>query len=195
MTGEDTALAHMPHRDSGERKGGLQASIRVRESVCLRRTDGTWSITFAAVSLAAVAADVWAVDGAAAETTKKPEVIEVEVRSDPYAAAVDLGPAGSSLGDTDVYSGTAVVDGRSVGRGGGHCQVIHMQGEDVTSQCLITMEVEQGSLTTQSLWTKGTPTLDMAVTGGTGVYRDARAFARFWDIATPDERVRTEILR
>ncbi|MFD8009494.1 hypothetical protein [Streptomyces sp. NPDC058955] len=148
----------------------------------------------AALSLAAVAAGMWAVEGAAAGTTKKPEVIELKVRNEQYTA-VDLGPAGPSLGDMDVYSGTAVEDGRSVGRGGGHCQVVHTKGERTTSQCLITMEVEEGSLTMQSLWTKGAVSLDMAVTGGTGVYRDARGIARFWDIATPDERVRIEILR
>lgn len=151
-------------------------------------------IRLAAVSLAAVAAGVWAVEGTAAETTKKPEVVELKVRNDQYTA-VDLGPAGPSLGDMDVYSGTAVEDGRSVGRGGGHCQVVHMTGEGTTSQCLITMEAAEGSLTMQALWTKGTASLDMAVTGGTGVYRAARGIARFWDIGTPDERVRIEILR
>lgn len=95
----------------------------------------------------------------------------------------------------DVYSGTAIKDGHNVGRGGGSCQVIHVKGEELTSQCLITMEVEQGSLTMQSLWTKGAASLDMAITGGTGAYRNARGIARFWDIATPNERVRLEILR
>ncbi|MGA5063919.1 hypothetical protein ACPB9E_09095 [Streptomyces exfoliatus] len=41
----------------------------------------------------------------------------------------------------------------------------------------------------------GAASLDMAITGGTGVYRNARGIARFWGIATPDERVRLEILR
>nr|WP_051874948.1 hypothetical protein [Streptomyces exfoliatus] len=95
----------------------------------------------------------------------------------------------------DVYSGAAVKDGRSVGRGGGHCQVIRLKGEELTSQCLITMEVEQGSLTMQSLGTKGAASRDMAITGVTDVYRNARGIARFWDIAMPDERVRLEILR
>ncbi|MDT0317101.1 hypothetical protein [Streptomyces millisiae] len=84
------------------------------------------------------------------------------------------------MGDTHVYSGTAIGDGRSVGRGGGSCQVIHVAGED---------------LTMQSLWSGGTSSLDMAITGGTGVYRNARGTARSWDIATPNERLRAEILR
>ncbi|WP_031068166.1 allene oxide cyclase barrel-like domain-containing protein [Streptomyces sp. NRRL S-118] len=151
---------------------------------------------FAAASLAAITAGVWAVDSATAGTPEKGrvEVLELKVRNDQYTAA-DLGPAGPSLGDMDVYSGTALKEGNSVGRGGGSCQVIHMKGDDITSQCLITMEVEQGSLTMQSLWTKGTASLDMAITGGTGAYRSARGIARFWDIATPNERVRLEILR
>ncbi|MFH9956103.1 hypothetical protein ACH4OX_18080 [Streptomyces roseolus] len=150
---------------------------------------------FAAASLAAVAVGMWAVEGAGAEPPRKPEVIELAVRNDQYTA-VDLGPAGPSMGDMDVYSGTAVEDGRNVGRGGGHCQVIHLEGGAPTSQCLITMEVERGSLTMQSLWTRGAgSSLDMAITGGTGAYRNARGTARFWDIATPAERVRLEILR
>ncbi|MEU6881470.1 hypothetical protein [Streptomyces sp. NPDC046712] len=151
---------------------------------------------FAAASLAAVAVGVWAVDSAHAGTPKtgRVEVLELKVQNDQYTAA-DLGPAGPSLGDMDVYSGTAIKDGHNVGRGGGSCQVIHVKGEELTSQCLITMEVEQGSLTMQSLWTKGAASLDMAITGGTGAYRNARGIARFWDIATPNERVRLEILR
>ncbi|MCM1948415.1 nuclear transport factor 2 family protein [Streptomyces sp. G2] len=49
--GGGTAFAHMLHLDSGEREGGLQASIWVRESVCLRRTGGRWSITHEHVSI------------------------------------------------------------------------------------------------------------------------------------------------
>ncbi|MFF9342585.1 MULTISPECIES: hypothetical protein [unclassified Streptomyces] len=152
---------------------------------------------FAAASLAAVAVGALAADGAQAGDPPRKgrvEVIELTVRNDQYTS-VDHGPAGPSLGDTDLYSGTGVEDGRDVGRGGGTCQVIHVRGAAVTSQCVITMEVARGSLTMQSLWTKGASPLDMAITGGTGAYAGARGVARFHDIATPDERVRLEILR
>ena len=56
------------------------------------------------------------------------------------------------------------------------------------------MELKRGSLTMQSLWVSGTSSLDMAITGGTGDFRNARGTARYWDIATPKERVRAEIL-
>jgi hypothetical protein len=59
---------------------------------------------------------------------------------------------------------------------------------------VITMELERGSLTVQALWVYGTSPLDMAITGGTGAYRNAQGSVRFWDIATPNERMRAEII-
>ncbi|MGC7095282.1 allene oxide cyclase barrel-like domain-containing protein [Amycolatopsis lurida] len=135
-----------------------------------------------------------AVGGCAADPADdQVEIIELKVENDQYAA-LDLDRAGVSLGDMDVYSGNAIKDGRKVGRGGGSCQVLHVDGEKITTQCVLTMELEQGSVTLQALWLKGANPLDMAVTGGTGAYRDARGTVRFWDIATPNERVRAEII-
>ncbi|MEU3839341.1 hypothetical protein AB0E88_04845 [Streptomyces sp. NPDC028635] len=149
-----------------------------------------------AVSLVAAVVGVCAVGSADADAPggDRVEVIELAIHNDQYAAA-DLGPAGPSLGDMDVYSGTAVKDGRTVGRGGGSCQVVRIEGGKRTTHCLITLELERGSLTMQSLWTSGTDSLDMAVTGGTGVYSNARGTARYWDIATTTERMRAEIQR
>ncbi|MEV4440167.1 hypothetical protein AB0K09_14285 [Streptomyces sp. NPDC049577] len=150
---------------------------------------------FVAVSLAAAAAGVCTVDSADADTPKRShaEVLDLGIHNDQYAAT-DLGPAGPSLGDMDVYSGGVIRDGRTVGRGGGSCQVVHVDGGKLTTQCLLTIELEGGSLTMQSLGVSGTKTLDMAITGGTGVYRDVRGSARYWDIATPNEKLRAEIL-
>ncbi|MFJ8085736.1 hypothetical protein ACIQ6Y_34815 [Streptomyces sp. NPDC096205] len=152
---------------------------------------------FAAVSLVAAVVGVCAAGsadaGAGAQEGRHVEVLDLTIQNDQYAAT-DLGPAGPSLGDMDVYSGNALQDGRRVGRGGGSCQVVHLEGEKRTTQCLITIELERGSLTMQSLWTSGASELDMAVTGGTGVYSDARGTAHYWDIATPNERMRAEIL-
>ncbi|RZQ62297.1 hypothetical protein [Amycolatopsis suaedae] len=98
-------------------------------------------------------------------------------------AALDLGHPGTSLGDQDVLSGNAIKDGRKAGQGGGSCQVMHLDGDKPTLQCVLTMELERGSVTMQSLWTRGENPLDMAIT------------VRFWDIAAPNERARAEIIR
>jgi hypothetical protein len=153
-------------------------------------------VKFFAVSLVTALVSVCAVDSADADAPDKDrvEVLELAVHNDQYADT-DLGPAGPSLGDMYVYSGTAMRNGREVGRGGGSCQVVHIDGAELTTQCLITMELERGSLTMQSLWVSGTSSLDMAITGGTGDFSNARGHARYWDIATPKERMRAEILR
>ncbi|GAB7180570.1 hypothetical protein ATKI12_0401 [Kitasatospora sp. Ki12] len=150
-----------------------------------------------AASLAAAAIGLAAVGTADADTPQRGrvEVLELKVQNDQYEV-LDLGAAGPSLGDLDVYSGYSVKDGRNVGRGGGSCQVVQVHGAEITKQCLITMEVEGGSLTMQALWTTGaSDPLDMAVTGGTGAYAAARGTVRFWDIGTPNERARAEIQR
>ncbi|MEU1786853.1 hypothetical protein ABZ553_13460 [Streptomyces sparsogenes] len=149
-----------------------------------------------AVSLVTALVGVCAVGSADADAPGKSrvEVLELDVQNDQYTNT-DLGPAGPSLGDMYVYSGAAMKDGRAVGRGGGSCQVIHVDGEELTTQCLITIELERGSLTMQSLWVSGTSSLDMAITGGTGDFSNARGTARYWDIATSKERMRAEIVR
>jgi len=151
---------------------------------------------FLTISLATALIGAFAVSSADADTTerRKVEVIELEVQNDQYASN-DLDPKGPSLGDTYVYSGLAIKDGRSVGRGGGSCEIVRIDGEEITTQCMITLELERGSLTMQSLAVVGSSSLDMAITGGTGDFSKARGTVRYWDIATSKERARAEILR
>ncbi|MFF4368214.1 hypothetical protein [Streptomyces sp. NPDC001594] len=149
----------------------------------------------AAVSLAAAAVGVLAANGAEAGTPARGgvEIVEAQLRTEQWHV-IDAAPEGPSLGDQDVYSGTVLKGGREAGRGAGSCQVVRVDGADVTTQCVLTLELERGSVTLQAMWTKGPEPLDMAVTGGTGAYRNARGTARFWDVSTPSERVRAEIL-
>ncbi|MGE6736960.1 allene oxide cyclase barrel-like domain-containing protein, partial [Streptomyces sp. NPDC059900] len=64
----------------------------------------------------------------------------------------------------------------------------------VTSQAVITIDLERGSLTMQSLRSQEASSLDMAITGGTGAFKDARGSVHYWDVNTPKERLRAEIL-
>lgn len=157
---------------------------------------------FAALSLVTAAVGVFAVGGASAGTSKanadaskkdRVEVIELQLKDLEYES-VDLGEAGPSLGDMSVYCATAVENGRDVGRGAGTSQVVHVGGGKVTSQAVITLELKRGSLTMQSLRPEEASSLDMAITGGTGAFKDARGSVRYWDINTPKERLRAEIL-
>ncbi|MGW6318132.1 allene oxide cyclase barrel-like domain-containing protein [Streptomyces sp. NPDC055099] len=150
---------------------------------------------FAALSLATVTVGVFAAGGADADAPKqgRVEVIELQLKDLEYES-VDLGKAGPSLGDMSVYCATAVENGRAVGRGAGTSQVVYVGGGKVTSQAVITIELERGSLTMQSLRPDEASSLDMAISGGTGAFKDARGSVRYWDINTPKERLRAEIL-
>jgi len=44
------AFAHMLHPDSGTRRGGRDATVVVRSTVCLQRIDGQWLITHEHIS-------------------------------------------------------------------------------------------------------------------------------------------------
>lgn len=47
----DIAFAHMLHLTSGTRGNGVDTAVRVRASVCMRRSRGTWLITHEHVSV------------------------------------------------------------------------------------------------------------------------------------------------
>ncbi|MET8777637.1 hypothetical protein ABZV58_21755 [Nocardia sp. NPDC004654] len=123
---------------------------------------------------------------------KRVEIIEAAALTDQLAGA-DLDKPGASLGDLTVYSGGIHQDGRQIGHGGGACQNVHIEGAEITMQCVLTAQLERGSLTMQAVWVQGTSPLDLAITGGTGAYRNATGIARFWEIGTPNERMRAEI--
>ncbi|TQM30633.1 allene oxide cyclase barrel-like domain-containing protein [Nocardia bhagyanarayanae] len=138
--------------------------------------------------LVACGADTTETDG----PKQRVEIIEAAALTDQLAGA-DLDKPGASLGDLTVYSGGIHQDGRQIGHGGGACQNVHIEGDAITMQCVLTAQLERGSLTMQAVWVQGTSPLDLAITGGTGAYRNATGIARFWEIGTPNERMRAEI--
>lgn len=132
-------------------------------------------------------------NGSEDRSAQRVEIIEAAALTD-QLAALDLDKPGPSLGDMVVYSGGIQQDGRQIGHGGGSCQNIHIEGDEITMQCVLTAQMERGSLTMQAVWLEGTSPLDLAITGGTGAYGSATGTARFWDINTPDERMRAEVI-
>lgn len=120
------------------------------------------------------------------------EIIEAAALTDQLATP-DVGEPGPSIGDSTVFSGGIRQDDREIGHGGGACQNVHIEGDRITMQCVLTAQLERGSLAMQAVWVQGASPLDMAITGGTGAYRGATGIARFWEIGTPNERMRAEV--
>ncbi|WP_431776776.1 allene oxide cyclase barrel-like domain-containing protein [Streptomyces cucumeris] len=121
-------------------------------------------------------------------------VIDLEIGND-GVVHTDVGARGLSVGDEFVYSDKLFQNGKQVGQDGSSCQVTKLVGEKITTNCVLSVQLPDGQLTAQSLWTKGTDTVRMAVTGGTGAYRGATGELTCNDIQTPHETYRITLDR
>ena len=88
---------------------------------------------------------------------------------------VDTPPSGPSTGDRFVFSEDLFRNGDRVGRDAGECVIAEAQGESATVNCVATLELPGGQITVQGLvdFADPQPPFTIAVTGGTGRYRDA----------------------
>ena len=148
---------------------------------------------FGAVAAGALALGASAVLAVPAQATPG-RVIDLDIGND-GVVHTDVGEHGLSVGDEFVYSDKLFKGGKQVGEDGSSCQVTKLVGERTTTNCVLSVQLPDGQLTAQSLWTKGSDTVRMAVTGGTGAYRGATGELTCDDIQTPHETYRIELDR
>ncbi|MFK8908290.1 allene oxide cyclase barrel-like domain-containing protein [Streptomyces sp. YS-3] len=98
-----------------------------------------------------------------------------------------LALSGAVGADEFVYSDKLLRDGKQIGEDGSSCQVTKVDGARTTTNCVLSLRLPDGQLTAQSLWTEGSDTVRMAVTGGTGAYRGASGELTCNNIQTPHE--------
>jgi hypothetical protein len=120
--------------------------------------------------------------GAAHATTVQQGVVKIHFtdRVDPHADAdIDLGAPGFSVGNEEVFRDLLYSHGRLIGRVAGVGQIVALTKTRLTAQVVSTVSLPGGTVTTQFAFTEvladGPPkTLHLAITGGTGRYRNAR---------------------
>jgi hypothetical protein len=100
------------------------------------------------------------------------EVIHA-VRITEQQSTIDLGAAGSSLGDQQVFSARFEVNGERIGFDGGVCTLVRTPA---VYQCVATNSLPNGELTAQGLvdFEKAPGPFLFAITGGTQRYRTAQ---------------------
>ncbi|MEU2711955.1 hypothetical protein [Streptomyces sp. NPDC007205] len=140
-----------------------------------------------------LALGVCAVLAGPAQATSQ-QVIDLAVGND-GVVQTHVGGPGLSVGDEFVYADKLFRHGKQVGQDGSSCQVTKLVGEKITTNCVLSVQLPGGQITAQSLWVKGTDTVRMAVTGGTGVYRGATGELTCNDIQTPHETYRITLDR
>ena len=102
-------------------------------------------------------------------------------------APIDVGKKGESIGDYIVFSDDVYFSGKKVGYLDGTCTTTRIVGTAFRSQCLVTVSLPGGSLTSQGVLAAASEQdatgLTIAITGGTGRYSDAggEAHVKFLD--------------
>ncbi|MER7533230.1 dirigent protein [Streptomyces sp. NPDC097704] len=149
-----------------------------------RRIGALCASTVAAVSFAAAAAPAHAAAGDGFEFT-------LYAKQVPPPAASESNPP-PKVGDTPVFADDLykTKGGDKVGRDGVTCSVVRISGDQVDMNCVGTIVLNGGpggQLTAQALTTFDTSNenpsaFDIAVTGGTGDFKQARGYIR----STPD---------
>ncbi len=91
---------------------------------------------------------------------------------------LDLGPTGPSQGDEFVFSGPlSNQSGTRVGHFGGYV-VLVKTGTAAQGEASVTFVLSGGQITFQNLQPQGAVSFESAVTGGTGLYQNARGEAQ-----------------
>jgi hypothetical protein len=146
---------------------------------------------FAAVGTGVLALGLSSLPASSAQARSE-KVIELAVGND-GVVQTDVGAPGVSVGDEFVYADKLFRHGEQVGEDGSSCQVTKVDGPRTVTNCVLSVRLPEGQLTAQSLWVKGTDTVRMAITGGTGAYRGATGELTCLDIQTPHETYRISL--
>jgi hypothetical protein len=103
---------------------------------------------------------------------------------------IDLGEAGFGPGDRFFFAEDLLRGGERVGESGGECVIVRVEGQDATGNCVATLSLPAGQITLQGLitFTEGDPPFTVAVTGGTGRYRDADGEATIETVSETEDR-------
>jgi hypothetical protein len=108
------------------------------------------------------------------------------VRFSPFHL-IDVGGDGApSLGDYVVFHDVLLVDGEEVGDEGGTCPLVDL--EQGLIHCTGTIRLPGGQITFQGLTTTE-PTKQVAITGGTGRYREAGGTVQIKEVSGEELRL------
>ena len=151
----------------------------------------------AAVALAATAATAGAMAATAASDDGSHEdggqVIRLTTKQ-VHQGFVDHGASGFSTDDQFVFSNDLYRNGEKVGEDGGTCTVTRIADSGATTlHCLGTNSLPGGQISVQGLAAPQEP-FELAITGGTGRYRNARGQV-FGENISPTEMSITIVLR
>jgi hypothetical protein len=114
-------------------------------------------------------------------------------------AFVDIGSPGPGLGDQIISSDTVFRRGEQVGTDGVICTIVKASPDSITCDWTMTIALPAGQITLQGIadGPAGPPTepltFELAVTGGTGQYRNAHGVASIIDNPGGSEEIEVHL--
>lgn len=121
------------------------------------------------------------------------EVLQLVARQT-QSESLDLGKKGHGLGDELIIAEDLYRDGKKVGDHSVACTYVHTGPDEL--QCLGTFALPQGQMTGQALLhLPATSAVDIAVTGGTGVYSGAGGYVHTVPAGTTERHLTFHITR
>lgn len=126
-------------------------------------------------------------------TQQRTEVIQL-VGKQTQIEDLDLGKEGISLGDQRVIAEDLYRDGEKVGDHSVICTYVHLNPGRL--QCVGTFALPEGQFTSQALLHLPAPSsVDVAITGGTGDYRNAQGYVHTIPAGETERRFTVRIKR
>jgi hypothetical protein len=111
---------------------------------------------------------------------------------------LDLGEPGDSLGDQFIFSDDLFRGGEKVGTAGGVGTLVRLEPMvAATIQFVATARLPKGQITLQGLvrFTDGPSTFKLAITGGTGRYRDASGVLIAEEVSETETQLTFRVIR
>jgi hypothetical protein len=111
---------------------------------------------------------------------------------------LDLGEPGDSLGDQFIFSDDLFRGGEKVGIAGGVATLVRLEPMvSATLQFVATAELPRGQITVQGLvtFTDGPSTFRLAITGGTGRFRDASGVLIAEEVSDTETHLTFRVIR
>jgi hypothetical protein len=135
-----------------------------------RKLHAVFALAVAFAAAGAMAATAASDDGS---QTHEGQIIHLTTKQ-VHQGFVDHGAPGFTTDDQFVFSNDLYRNGKKVGEDGGTCTVTRIPDSGApTLHCLGTNSLPGGQISVQGLTAPGEP-FELAITGGTGRYRDAR---------------------
>lgn len=103
------------------------------------------------------------------------QVTSYDVTFSPFFLA-DTGEAGPSKGDSIIFDDVLLQNGKKVGQQVGSCMITSVSATGLLASCSLVIRLPGGEIALQGLISTD-PTKRLIVTGGTGVYVNARGSA------------------